>query len=112
MPQPRDASAAELAGMLDDVHRFPHRTGALSMLDEAALAFAVEYPELDEAHQEFARARERHTQALPGPEQDTAWTAAVTAAQGLARVLRPLGAARIDRADRVDQADEADSRET
>lgn len=98
MPMPKDANAAELAQMLDDMILFPHNTGGLSLLDEATGRFAGQFPELADAQKKFADARDAHKweYSHDTSKQDQTWADAMTAAQQLAELLRPLGDTRVD----------------
>uniref|UniRef100_UPI003F49183C hypothetical protein n=1 Tax=Amycolatopsis sp. CA-096443 TaxID=3239919 RepID=UPI003F49183C len=95
-------TAAQLADALERTGHAPHNTGALSMLDEATIAFGAKSAELGEAQRRFADARIAHLHALApsGGDTDDAWRQAMQAARRLAALLRPLGDARIARCTR------------
>jgi hypothetical protein len=98
-----DLAPAELADALDEMERFPHNTGALSMLDEATLAYGWKYPATDSAQRAFAAARYAHMgsyRAETGSYSDESWREAMRAAHALAEALRPLGDTRIERCKR------------
>jgi len=77
----------------------PH-TGWLSQLDEAALMWALEHPELHELRGAFSRARFAYQDTRAQRErvevQRLAWAGVLTAAEGLASLLAepPLADAR------------------
>jgi hypothetical protein len=82
-------TAAEVADMLRFAAERGASTGALSMLDEATLAFR-QHPGVMPALQEFSAARfayQRHG--------ETGWQAVVEAARSLAAALEPLGEAQV-----------------
>ena len=83
-----------LAEALDDLRNWPHSTAGLSMADEATLAYRSVSLELDQAHQEFRRARNVHKDAESGRTgypTGRAWDEAMEAAGRLAELLRALG---------------------
>jgi hypothetical protein len=99
----QDSTPAELADLLDELEQFPHSTVALSMLDEATLAYGSRYPEVSGSQRAFASARLAHMQSYTtetGNYADESWRKATEAAHALASVLRPLGDARIERCKR------------
>jgi hypothetical protein len=99
----KDCSAAELADLLDDMERYPHNTGSLSMLDEATMAFGNVSPDLAGLQRAFADARYAHMRSYrteTGSYSGEAWDAAMTAAHSLAAALRELGNVRIARCKR------------
>ena len=77
-------TAAEIADMLCFAAAHGASSGALSMLDEAALAFRTR-PGVGPALHEFSAARFAYQR------NDAGWPAAAGAALRLADVLRPLG---------------------
>jgi hypothetical protein len=98
-----DLTPAELADALDRAEQFPHNTGALSMLDEATMAYGRKYPAAAGPQQAFVTARYAHMRSYStrtGSYSDEAWREATEAAHALAAVLRPLGDARIARCKR------------
>lgn len=100
----KDMTAAELARCIEQTADFPHNTGALSMLDEASLAFGMKYPKVGEVQRAFADARHRHMRsysASSGGYSDDAWNEAMTGALQLASELRSLGDTRIPRCKRL-----------
>jgi hypothetical protein len=99
----KDMTAAELARCIDETTDFPQNTGALSMLDEATLAFGSKYPKIGDAQRALADARHRHMRSYsPTTRQysDDAWNDAMTSAKRLASELRALGNVRIARCKR------------
>jgi hypothetical protein len=89
-----DLTAAQLADCLELAGSFPGNTGALSMLDEATLAYGWRYDSIGPAQRAFADARHAHMSSYTTERGDyapEAWDAAMTAARALADALRPLG---------------------
>jgi hypothetical protein len=87
----KDRTPAGLADAIDDMRHFPHNTGGLSMIDEAAGQFARESIEVDRARRAFSRARYAHKDSYnpaTGCMSDAAWRQAMTAADKLADTLR------------------------
>lgn len=82
-------TAEEIADMLRFAAMHGASSGALSMLDEAALAFR-RHPDVTTALQEFSARRYAYQRF-----GDTAWPAAATAALSLADALRPAGTERV-----------------
>jgi hypothetical protein len=82
-------TATEVAHLLCTAAAAGASTGALSMLDEAALAFRA-HPGVEPARQKFAEARFAYQR-----EGDARWPETAEAALVLAAALRPLGEARV-----------------
>jgi hypothetical protein len=81
-------TAEDVAGMLDLAATGGSSTGALSMLDEAALAFRAS-PGVAPALTAFSAARLNYQSGT------SSWDAVARAALALADALRPLGTARV-----------------
>lgn len=99
----KDATAAELADLLEEMVHHPHSTGSLSMLDEATMAFDRHGETIGEAQRAFASARHAHQRSWDTETQNYSpelWARAMEAARELARQLRPLGDTRIVRCKR------------
>ena len=82
-------TAAEIADMLSFAAANGASSGALSMLDEGALAFRA-HPGVSPALQEFSAARFIYQR-----NGDSSWPAAAGAARRLAEILRPIGDERV-----------------
>lgn len=84
-------TAAELADCFSDMKDFPHNTGGLSLLDEAAGRFVDLSPKLAEARRVFSSARLAHLRSYSTESRgysDEAWAAALLAGSRLADALR------------------------
>lgn len=78
-----------LADTLDGLRVGPPSTAGLSALDEAAGQFRDLGPEVQRAHEAFARARWAHKDAYARSEDEgPSWAAAVDAGKALADALR------------------------
>ena len=82
-------TAAEIADMLCLAAANGASSGALSMLDEAALAFRA-HPGVSQALQAFSAARFAYQR-----DGDDSWPAVAVAARSLADALRPIGSERV-----------------
>lgn len=90
-------SATELAAALDAA-RPAHDTISMSMLSEAAFAFAERSQAVRIALGVLDRARVGHARSdVDGQYSDRAWDVVVAAGRRLAEVLRPLGDLRVER---------------
>lgn len=87
----KECSAAELAAMLDDLILGSVPTGALSMLDEAALSWTSVHPQLKSAHREFSSARSVWWPTTSARGTSDAWAQVVRTARELANGLRQYG---------------------
>ncbi|MEU3877734.1 hypothetical protein [Streptomyces sp. NPDC029704] len=82
-------TAAELADALVYVGRgSPEDTGTLSLLDQATLRWSMRHPELKDAHEAFAQARQAQ---WPRTRSEETWQTVVIRANELAAGLRELG---------------------